>query len=71
MRIGAEAKELLGGFPINLVSVHDPDEYLAAKDAKNAKADILGAYKANFVRERIEGCGRDAHRRGDIPASRA
>ena len=48
MRCHAEAKELLGGFPINLVSVHDPDEYLAAKDAKNAKADILGAYKALF-----------------------
>ena len=48
MRCYAEAKELLGGFPIDLVSVHDPDEYLAAKDAKNAKADILGAYRALF-----------------------
>ena len=48
MRCHAEAKELLGGFPIDLVSVHDPDEYLAAKDAKNAKADILGAYRALF-----------------------
>jgi len=48
MRCHAEAKDLLGGFPIDLVSVHDPDEYLAAKDAKNAKADILGAYKALF-----------------------
>ena len=48
LRCHAEAKELLGGFPINLVSVHDPDEYLAARDAKNAKADILGAYKALF-----------------------
>ena len=47
-RCHAEAKELLGGFPIDLVSVHDPDEYLAAKDAKNAKADILGAYRALF-----------------------
>ena len=28
MRCHAEAKELLGGFPINLVSVQDPDEYL-------------------------------------------
>ena len=28
MRCHAEAKELLGAFPINLVSVHDPDEYL-------------------------------------------
>ena len=48
MRCYAEAKELLGGFPIDLVSVHDPDEYLAAKAAKNAKADILGAYRALF-----------------------
>lgn len=48
MRCYAEAKELLGGFPIDLVSVHDPDEYLAAKDAKDAKADILGAYRALF-----------------------
>ena len=29
MRCYNEAKDLLGGFPINLVSVHDPDEYLA------------------------------------------
>ena len=48
MRCYAEAKELLGGFPNDLVSVHYPDEYLAAKYAKNAKADILGAYRALF-----------------------
>ena len=28
LRCFAEAKELLGGFPVDLVSVHDPDEYL-------------------------------------------
>jgi len=48
LRCYEEAKDLLDGFPINLVSVHDPDEYLVAKDAKNAEADIIGAYKALF-----------------------
>ena len=45
MRCHAEAKDLLGGFAINLVSVHDPDEYLAAG---NAKEDVIGAYRALF-----------------------
>ncbi len=44
-RCYAEAEELLGGYPIDLVSVHDPDEYLAAKGA-SAQDDILGAYAA-------------------------
>jgi len=35
MRCHAEAKELLGGFPIDLVSVHDPDEYLAHAESRN------------------------------------
>ena len=44
-----EAKELLG-YPIDYVSVHDPDEYLAAAvDVKSAKDDILGAYRALFA----------------------
>ena len=44
-----EAKSLLGGYPIDMVSVHDPDEYLAAaKDRTAAKEDILGAYRALF-----------------------
>ena len=34
MRCHAEAKELLGGFPIDLVSVHDPDEYLAHAESR-------------------------------------
>jgi len=48
LRCHAEAKELLGGFPINLVSVHDPDEYLAHAEVqrdrdrrgKNALCDL-------------------------------
>ncbi len=48
MRCHAEAKELLGGFPIDLVSVHDPDEYLAHAESqrggecrdKNALRDL-------------------------------
>ena len=57
LRCYEEAKELLGVYPINLVSVHDPDEYLAAKDAKT---DILGAYKALFelkARGEVEAVG--------------
>ena len=68
LRCFAEAKELLGGFPVDLVSVHDPDEYLSAATAsaeatavkKDAKADILGAYKALFelkARGAVKGVG--------------
>lgn len=45
LRCYEEAKELLGGYPIDLVSVHDPDEYLAAN---GKRADILGAYRTLF-----------------------
>lgn len=45
LRCYEEAKELLGGYPIDLVSVHDPDEYLAAN---GKRADIVGAYRALF-----------------------
>ena len=45
LRCYEEAKDLLGGYPIDLVSVHDPDEYLRT----NGKCeDILGAYRALF-----------------------
>ena len=45
-----EAKELLGGYPIDLVSVHDPDEYLAGvgRPVSGRRTDILGAYRALF-----------------------
>lgn len=47
-----EAKTLLGGFPVDLVSVHDPDEYLAAG---GSFGDILGAYESLFeLKERGE-----------------
>ena len=45
MRCYEEASELLGGRPIDLVSVHDPDEFLAGSGSVE---DILGAYKALF-----------------------
>ena len=59
MRCHAEAKELLGGFPIDLVSVHDPDEYLAHAESQRggdgqnsafsaALRDIKEAYAALF-----------------------
>ena len=59
MRCHAEAKELLGGFPIDLVSVHDPDEYLfhaesqRGGDGQNsafsaALREIKDAYNALF-----------------------
>ena len=45
-----QGNELLNGYKAQLVSVHDPDEYLAnAKDAADRKArylDILEAYRA-------------------------
>ncbi|WP_295793930.1 aldo/keto reductase [Mucilaginibacter sp.] len=45
-----QGNELLNGYKAELVSVHDPDEYLAnAKDAADRKArylDILEAYRA-------------------------
>jgi len=45
-----QGNELLGKYEAKIVSVHDPDEYLAsaADDADLAarKADVLGAYKA-------------------------
>ncbi|MCJ8208646.1 aldo/keto reductase [Mucilaginibacter sp. RS28] len=44
--------ELLGGYETQLVSVHDPDEYLAAatneNDKKKRYQDILDAYRALF-----------------------
>ena len=45
MRCYEEASELLGGRRIDLVSVHDPDEFLAGGGSVE---DILGAYKALF-----------------------
>ena len=57
LRCYEEAKELLGGYPIDLVSVHDPDEYLGMNGKwrmeneewrMSRKADILGAYEALF-----------------------
>ncbi|MGN0877426.1 MAG: aldo/keto reductase [Kiritimatiellia bacterium] len=46
LRCYEEAKDLLGGYPIDLVSVHDPDEYLAAFPSR--REDVLGAYRALF-----------------------
>lgn len=47
-----QGNELLGGYLPQMVSVHDPDEYLlAAKDRQDAQhryADILDAYEALF-----------------------
>lgn len=59
MRCHAEAKDLLGGFPIDLVSVHDPDEYLAHAESQRggdgqnsafsaALCEIKDAYRALF-----------------------
>ena len=45
LRCYEEAAELLGGRPIDLVSVHDPDEFLAGGGSAD---DILGAYRALF-----------------------
>lgn len=55
LRCYEEAKELLG-YPIDYVSVHDPDEYLGSngklrmenEDWRNRRSDILGAYRALF-----------------------
>jgi D-threo-aldose 1-dehydrogenase len=45
-----QGNTLLGNYPAQLVSVHDPDEYLNAAtdktDASKRYKDILGAYKA-------------------------
>ena len=54
-----EARSLLG-FDIRMMSVHDPDEYLAAKGADAAMDDILGAYAALFelkARGAVKGVG--------------
>ena len=50
LRCFEEGNELLGGRVAQLVSVHDPDEYLAASTSptnrKERMQDILGAYRA-------------------------
>jgi D-threo-aldose 1-dehydrogenase len=47
-----QGNELLGDYPTNMASIHDPDEYLAAAidEADDAKRyqDILDAYQALF-----------------------
>jgi len=47
-----QGNELLGEYNADLVSVHDPDEYLNAAsdedDRKKRKEDIVGAYRALF-----------------------
>ena len=53
LRCYEEAKELLGGYRIDLVSVHDPDEYLEKREQgpgnrEQGRRDILGAYRALF-----------------------
>ena len=45
LRCYEEAEELLG-YPIDYVSVHDPDEFLAGG---GSRADILGAYESLFA----------------------
>lgn len=56
LRCCEEAKALLGGYPVSLVSVHDPDEYLASHVSRpKAVEDIAGAYEALFgLKERGE-----------------
>ncbi|QDV24885.1 aldo/keto reductase [Aureliella helgolandensis] len=50
LRCWEEGNQLLGKFSAQLVSVHDPDEYLAAAtdrtDRSRRMDDILGAYRA-------------------------
>ncbi|QKJ30408.1 aldo/keto reductase [Mucilaginibacter mali] len=45
-----QGNELLNGYDAQLVSIHDPDEYLAAaangQDAEKRYADVLDAYRA-------------------------
>ena len=55
LRCYEEAKALLGGYRIDLVSVHDPDEYLGSEELRVKseefgvrRDDILGAYRALF-----------------------
>lgn len=71
LRCFAEAKELLGGFPVDLVSVHDPDEYLAHAESQRggdgqnsafsaALREIKDAYRALFelkARGEVKGVG--------------
>ncbi len=50
LRCWDEGNQLLGDYDADLLSVHDPDEYLAASDGtadEEARwADVLGAYRA-------------------------
>jgi D-threo-aldose 1-dehydrogenase len=50
LRCWADGNELLGPYRARLLSVHDPDEYLAAasdaQDRRRRLDDILGAYQA-------------------------
>ena len=45
-----QGNQLLGKYEAKIISVHDPDEYLAAAksdaDSEQRKKDVLGAYKA-------------------------
>lgn len=45
LRCYEEAKALLDGYKVDLVSVHDPDEYLASGGSID---DVLGAYESLF-----------------------
>lgn len=47
LRCFEEAKTLLDGYKVSLVSVHDPDEYVASRGS-SAIDDIIGAYEALF-----------------------
>ena len=51
LRCHEEAASLLGGYRIDMVSVHDPDEYLASplRGKTAAMDDILGAYESLFA----------------------
>ena len=48
LRCYEEAKELLGGFPIDLVSVHDPDEYLAHAESQRGGDVENSAFSASL-----------------------
>ena len=48
LRCHEEARELLGGYRIDYVSVHDPDEFLAAAATPEARREKLEAVKAAY-----------------------
>ena len=65
LRCYEEAKDLLGGYRIDLVSVHDPDEYLGSEECGGRDGTVEGFAITSRTEDEEFGAGKEWRRRRD------